>query len=156
MTDAFDVAIAIDDGYLVSEERVRQVIQAVLVHERVSSGAGLALVVTGDEQVRQLNLSYRGIDRATDVLSFALQEGDVLIGPDEAQSYLGDVIVAFPTAERQAAAAGHDVVDELTLLLVHGCLHLLGYDHADDAEQTIMWRRQREILTELGLPDLEP
>jgi probable rRNA maturation factor len=89
------------------------------------------------------------------VLSFAAQEEaegmDVFISAPEAQNYLGDVVISFPTAERQAAAVGHSLIDELCLLTVHGVLHLLGYDHASPEEEADMWARQAQILASLSV-----
>ncbi len=97
--------------------------------------------------MRELNSAYRNIDSATDVLAFALNEGEF---PDPNPEMFGDIVVSMETAARQAAAAGHSTGKELACLLVHGALHLLGYDHegsAEDAER--MARREREILETL-------
>jgi probable rRNA maturation factor len=137
----------------VPAERLVQVIAATLRHQGADQGE-VTLVVAHDDLLRQLNRDYRGIDEPTDVLSFAAQEEaegqDVFISAPEAQNYLGDVVISFPTAERQAAAVGHSVADELCLLTVHGVLHLLGYDHASPDEEADMWARQSQILA--GLP----
>ncbi len=74
----------------------------------------------------------------------------MFISAPEAQNYLGDVVISFPTAERQAAAVGHSVAEELCLLTVHGVLHLLGYDHASPEEEADMWARQSQILASLS------
>jgi probable rRNA maturation factor len=107
--------------------------------------ADVTIVLTDDEQVRALNRQYLGIDAPTDVLSFPTDE----IDPDSGELYLGDVIISYPQAAAQAEAAGHSVEAELQLLVVHGVLHLLGYDHAEQAEQAAMWAVQTEILSSL-------
>jgi probable rRNA maturation factor len=85
-----------------------------------------SIVLTGDAQIQDLNRIYRRKNRPTDVLAFAQREG---VHGDKAGSILGDVVVSVPTTRRQAAAAGRDVLSELTMLLAHGLLHLLGWDH---------------------------
>ncbi len=149
-----NIDVQIDPAYLAHApaERLVQVIEATLRHAGAPDGE-VTLVVATDELLHQLNLNYRGIDAPTDVLSFAAQEEaegqDVFVSAPEALNYLGDVIIAFPTAERQAAAAGHSIADELSLLAVHGVLHLLGYDHASADEEADMWARQSQILASL-------
>src|SRR5579864_3747386 len=86
----------------------------------------VSIVLTGDRQIRQLNKIYRRKDRPTDVLAFALREGE---HGDLAGPLLGDVVMSVPTARRQAAAAGRELLEEITTLLAHGLLHLLGWDH---------------------------
>jgi probable rRNA maturation factor len=90
------------------------------------------------------------MDQPTDVLAFAAQEGEAFVLPEGEPPYLGDVIVSYPTALAQATEAGQPVTAELALLVVHGCLHLLGYDHAEPDEQARMWARQGAILDSLA------
>ena len=90
----------------------------------------LSLVLSGDEQIHELNKIYRGKDRPTDVLAFPMREGDFgRLHAGLPSSLLGDVIVSVPTAERQARAARRDVLAEITMLVAHGLLHLIGWDH---------------------------
>lgn len=116
--------------------------------QRAYSGdtAEVTVVLTDDDQVHALNRQYLEIDAPTDVLSFPAGETD----PDSGELYLGDVIISYPRALAQAEAAGHPVEAELQLLVVHGVLHLLGYDHAEEDEQVAMWGMQAEILASLG------
>jgi probable rRNA maturation factor len=109
----------------------------------LEQGAELTLVLTDDDQVHALNRQFREVDAPTDVLSFPA--GDV--DPDTGRLYLGDVIISLPRALAQAEV--HSLEDELRLLIVHGVLHLLGYDHADEQEQAAMWAAQAEILARL-------
>ena len=118
-------------------------------------GAALALVITDDEALRALNRAYLGIDAPTDVLSFGGESPDFVSAPD-AEPYLGDVVISYPRAQAQAAAAGHAVDDELALLVVHGVLHLLGYDHVRPDDKAAMWEQQAHILAGLGLADIQP
>lgn len=106
----------------------------------------LSVALVDDDQMRELNANWRGKDQPTDVLAFAQREGDAL-GETE---LLGDVVVSIPTAQRQARERAHSVEDEIRELLVHGILHLLGYDHEISPEEADrMFARQREVLAAL-------
>ena len=148
-----DVQIAPDQASQVSAERLQAVARAVLQAEgRTGAGpAELTLVITDDEGIQALNRDFLGYDTPTDVLAFAAQEesGPFVAAP-EAGAYLGDVIVSYPRALAQAGEHGHSPEQELTLLVVHGILHLLGYDHADDEGKAAMWARQDAILDSLS------
>ena len=102
--------------------------------------AELSVLLTDDDGIQALNRQWRGVDTPTDVLSFAFGEVE---GPGE--DVLGDIVISLPTAARQAAEHGHGVEDELWVLLVHGLLHLLGYDHQDDEEEREMVAKTREL-----------
>ncbi len=117
--------------------RARAMLDALQMHE-----AELSLVLTNDEQIHKLNATYRKKDRPTDVLAFAQREA-AHEGANAA--LLGDVIVSVPTARRQAAEAKRDVLAEVTMLVAHGLLHLLGWDHDTDARDRKM-RDKTEIL----------
>jgi probable rRNA maturation factor len=95
----------------------------------------LSIVLTDDDQIRKLNRIYRNKNRPTDVLAFAQREGE---HGDQAGHLLGDVVVSIPTARRQAEAAARDLGSELTMLLAHGLLHLLGWDHETPAKDRAM------------------
>jgi probable rRNA maturation factor len=95
----------------------------------------LSILLTGDTQIQKLNRIYRKKNRPTDVLAFSQHEGEL---GDRADRLLGDVVVSVPTARRQAEAANRDLVSELTMLLAHGLLHLLGWDHETPAEDRRM------------------
>lgn len=154
------ITIQVDEPFLdlVDEANLTQVLTQLLIHvERPT--AALTLVITDDESVQELNRDYRAVDAPTDVLSFAAQESDPTaptladLPPElaaELAGYLGDVIIAYPYAERQAAHYQNSVAAELRLLAVHGVLHLLGYDHATPAEEAAMWALQSTILTPFG------
>ena len=110
--------------------------------------ADLTLVLTSDAQIQTLDRDFLGKDAPTDVLSFPAFETD----PETGRCYLGDIIISVPRAEAQAIAAGHPLESELSLLVVHGVLHLLGHNHSAAEEKTRMWAAQSEILTRLGIP----
>jgi probable rRNA maturation factor len=104
--------------------------------------AELSIVLTGDNQIQLLNRIYRKKNRPTDVLAFAQRDGT--LGRDTSR-LLGDIVVSIPTARRQAEARGSDLVSELTMLLAHGLLHLLGWDHATPAEDRRMRRETQRL-----------
>jgi probable rRNA maturation factor len=108
----------------------------------------LTLVLTGDAQIQALDRDYLGKDAPTDVLSFPACETD----PETGRRYLGDIVISVPRAEAQSIAAGHSLEAELSLLVVHGTLHLLGHDHTGVEEKKRMWSAQSEVLTRLGIP----
>ena len=129
----------------VPAERLKAVAEEVLRHEH-SSGQ-VTLVVTDDQGIQELNRDFLGIDAPTDVLAFSAQEGErAFVAAPEASSYLGDVIISYPRAVAQAGEMGHSLKLELNLLIVHGLLHLLGYDHAEEGEKALMWATQDKIL----------
>ncbi len=113
----------------------------------MDEGASLTIVVGDDSLLQQLNHEFLGIDAPTDVLSFPSDE----IDPETGSQYLGDIIISLERAQRQADAAGHPLASETRLLVVHGVLHLLGYDHAGLEEKKRMWLLQAQILDSLGL-----
>ncbi len=112
-----------------------------LKQQQIAPPATLTLLLSDDMQLQQLNRDYRGFDKPTDVLSF--ENGEELPGMG---LYLGDIAISVETAVRQAAEAGHPLLQELRLLTIHGVLHLLGHDHAEAEEKAQMWAAQDEIL----------
>ncbi len=111
----------------------------------------LSLTLTDDEHIHALNKKFRGIDRATDVLSFAFRESDEpeIIGTDF--EILGDVIISLERAKVQAEEFGHSFKREVIFLEVHGLLHLLGYDHMEESERQEMETEQKFIMEKLGI-----
>ncbi|MFW5709264.1 MAG: rRNA maturation RNase YbeY [Chloroflexota bacterium] len=134
-----------DRAFAIREERLRDAAQAVL-HLHQEADASLTIVITDNESVKELNRQYRGIDAPTDVLSFPSD-----LPPEAEETYLGDLIIAYPYARAQAEGEGHPLDDSLSLLVVHGTLHLLGYDHDTMENRTEMWSRQAEALQSLGI-----
>jgi len=116
-------------------------------------GSELSIALIGDDEMRRLNRDWRGKDRTTDVLAFAQREGEGAPAAAGAPGLLGDVVLSLPTAERQAAERAHGVERELAELLVHGILHLLGFDHErSPAEARRMFGKQREVLAAVTRP----
>jgi probable rRNA maturation factor len=110
-------------------------------------GAELSVVLCDDAFIQPLNRVWRSRDRPTDVLSFAQREGEQA---DPEDPVLGDVVISVQTASRQAEERGHDLDHELRVLLVHGILHLLGYDHEEDADAEEMEALEHDLLGELA------
>lgn len=117
----------------------------------VPADAELAIVLSDDAQLQALNRDYLGIDAPTDVLSFPASELD----PETGARYLGDILISVPRAAAQAEARGHSLIAEAQLLVVHGVLHLLGYDHAESEEKAQMWAAQAQVLERLGLGNIK-
>jgi len=105
--------------------------------------AELSILLCDDRTIRSLNRRYRKTNRSTDVLAFPMQEGP---GPASQSGLLGDVVISLPTASRQAAEHDRPIVHEVTFLLAHGLLHLLGYDHANKREERDMKARTEDLL----------
>ena len=138
---------------------LRRLAVRVLRAEGVAPPAEVGLVVTDDETLRDLNRRYLSLDEPTDVLSFGQEPFDELrarpfdrvraepfVTPPDGVRRLGEVILSYPTAERQAQEAGHSVQEEAAHLVVHGLLHLLGYDHEDPDDERRMRAREEELL----------
>jgi probable rRNA maturation factor len=129
----------------VPSELIERAAGATLAHENVQ--ADLTVVLTDDTQLQQMNREYLGVDSPTDVLAFPASDTD----PDSGALYLGDVLISIPQARAHAQVAGHPLASEVQLLIVHGVLHLLGYDHGQPAAKIRMWAAQAEVLQDLGL-----
>lgn len=113
----------------------------------------LSVVLCDDAFIHPLNRDWRGKDRPTDVLSFSQREGEES-DPDD--PLLGDVIISLETAARQAEEHGHSLAVEVRVLMIHGLLHLLGYDHEDDVEAEEMEALERDLLSDLPPPPESP
>jgi probable rRNA maturation factor len=123
--------------------QIRRAAKVALLREGASD-AELTILLTSDERIRTLNRQYRGKDKPTNVLSF----------PAVAKAaYLGDMAIAYGTAAREADASGKPVLHHVLHLVVHGALHLLGYDHEAPKEAEAMESLETKILAEMGIPD---
>jgi len=131
----------------IPENLLENTAQYVLVELSKEKEADITIAIEDDEQLKSLNLQFLGIDSPTDVLSFPSDE----IDPDTGNKYLGDIIISLPTATRQAQVAGHSLENEMQLLVVHGMLHLLGYDHITPETKMEMWAIQARFLNHLGV-----
>jgi probable rRNA maturation factor len=135
----------------ISPAKLKKAALKTLEHQSVPKTPNMTIVLTDDSQLQALNRDYLGMDAPTDVLSFPSEETD----PETGKRYLGDILISVPRAAHQAKAAGHPLEAETQLLVIHGVLHLLGYDHAGSDEKKLMWQAQREILDSLGLGPIE-
>ena len=128
---------------------LRRVAEQVLTAQGADSDVELGLVITSQERVRQLNKSYRGKDEPTDVLAFYMTSaaGEIFVVPPDGVHHLGEVIISFPRAVIQAEEHHHSIKKELAILIIHGVLHLLGYDHEELEQERQMREREAEILS---------
>ncbi|MFC2015557.1 rRNA maturation RNase YbeY [Chloroflexota bacterium] len=139
------VQIAPDFAGDLSPHKLKQIAEASLHHEGRTGQA--TLVITDDQGIQTLNRDFLGIDVPTDVLAFPAQDDSdgFVFAPGE-EHYIGDVIISYPRALQQAQELGHPVEHEICLLIIHGFLHLLGYDHTSEEEKAAMWGRQAILL----------
>ena len=146
----FAVEIQNDKNYPLNPVQLADAAKMVLSQHELHTDSGLTVVLVDDDYIRNLNLQFRGIDAPTDVLSFSADPPPVTIEGEP--PYLGDIIIAFPYAAAQAQQLGHALNDSLVLLVVHGTLHLLGYDHNSLANRNAMWSAQEAALVALSIP----
>jgi len=127
---------------------LRKTARAVLNAENAGRKSEMGLVITGQDKIRELNKRYLDEDAPTDVLSFPMEQsgGGDFINPPDGALQLGEVIISYPQAAKQAAERGHSVETEVALLIIHGILHLLGYDHDIPAWKKKMRARESAIL----------
>jgi probable rRNA maturation factor len=128
------------------EDVVRKAAEKALLVEE-SEDCEVSIFLTDDDEIHRLNKIYRGVDRPTDVLAFAMREG---LDGELNREILGDVVVSLPRAEEQAGIHGHSLQVEMSLLVSHGVLHLLGYEHDQRDNLLVMQQKQRDILHLLG------
>ena len=145
------------------EELARTVIEAALDDVGCPYEAEVNLLLTMNEQIHEMNLEFRGIDRATDVLSFPmvdyeqpgefnfLEEADEYFHPEKGELLLGDIVKSKEKVIEQAEEFGHSIEREFAFLIAHSVLHLTGYDHIEEEERLVMEDRQRQILSKLNI-----
>lgn len=144
-------------------ELAEEVAEAVLDYENCPYESQVELLLTDNEEIRRINQEFRKIDRPTDVLSFPmvdfgspaeydfLEEDDSLFDPETGELMLGNIVISKEKVISQAEEYGHSVKREYAFLIAHSMLHLLGYDHMEEEERTVMERKQREILKKLKI-----
>ena len=135
----------------INQVKTRELIKKVLQHLKVDEKTEISVLFTDDQFIKSLNNKYRGIDKPTDVLSFSLQEGAFKSLEFESDKLLGDIIISVETAQRQADNLNHSMEKELAVLLIHGLLHLTGYNHEEDKDYYIMREKESEILKIIAL-----
>ena len=132
-------------------EKLNQAASAIFEAEGVDmERAEISLTLVSLEEIRELNRDYRDVDRETDVLSFRQYEG-VEEMPEEGELCLGDVVICLDKVKSQAEEFGHSFEREFVYLFVHSLLHLLGYDHMEDDEKTVMRAKEEATMKEINL-----
>lgn len=142
------------------ESIIEKTIKMCMKSEQLDKNYDVSVLIVDDEEIRSINKEHRNIDKSTDVLSFPMadfkdgqlisDEGDYDLEMDEL--ILGDIIISAETAKRQAETYGHSFEREMAFLTAHSCFHLLGYDHMEEDEEKVMFKKQEDILKEIGLP----
>jgi probable rRNA maturation factor len=146
------IGIQVEEKFrgLVDGGGVRKIVRQILKAEGVAPPYEVSLVFTDSETVKQLNRDYREVDEPTDVLAFCMLPqkgvGDSFAYPPDGVTHLGEVIISCPQALEQARGQGHSPKRELALLIIHGILHLLGYDHEEPEEESKMREKERQLL----------
>lgn len=143
-----DVFLANEQRLAFDEARLAALARHTLTSEEVDEGAELSILFVEADHIRKLNARFAGDDYATDVLAFPMMDDD----EDDETLMLGDVVVCPQIASNNARDLGHGLDDELAALVVHGTLHLLGYDHEQDDDKRKMEARVAEILLEFQVP----
>ena len=129
-------------------ETIENLLNFVVEKEKLNNCV-FNIIITDNEYIHKINKEYRGIDRPTDVISFALEDNKDFIEPEF--RVLGDIYISLDKAKEQAELYGHSFLRELSFLTVHGLLHLLGYDHMEKEDEVEMFKKQDEILNEFGI-----
>lgn len=132
------------------EDDFLKIIDTTLKHLKIDDDVELSAIIVDDERIHQINNEYRHIDRATDVISFALEDSDQFYVEGMPRS-LGDIFISIDHAINQAEEYGHSLKREMCFLFTHGLLHLLGYDHMNEEEEKEMFALQDEILNQLDI-----
>ena len=126
------------------------IIETALGYLHIEDDVELSCIIVDDQRIHEINRDYRHIDRATDVISFALEDNDQFYVEGMPRS-LGDIFISYDHACMQAKEYGHSIEREMCFLMTHGLLHLLGYDHMSEDDEKEMFALQKEILNQLGL-----
>jgi len=129
------------------EEEVEKIADLAAIAALEDVKADLSIAFCDNPYIQDLNAQYRRIDHPTDVLSFSSEE----INPESGNRYLGDIVISLSQARSQAEIAGNLLKSEVAMLVVHGILHLRGYDHDDSQEKKEMWEKQASILLTMGI-----
>lgn len=138
----------------ITPQYIRTIAKKALKIEKPDERIELGILITDDDEIRSLNKQYRGIDTTTDVLAFALDEKNEsidFINVPDGIIHLGEIIISYPQALRQASENGSDINNEMALLIVHGVLHLLGYDHTNGQQAHTMQDLEKVILEQLSV-----
>ena len=129
-------------------ETINKLVEFAIKHEKLDN-LEFNIIIVDNNKIHELNKDYRGIDRVTDVITFALEDNKDF--PIENTRILGDIYISLDKARSQAIEYGHSFLRELSFLTIHGFLHLLGYDHMNKKDEEIMFSKQEDILNEYGI-----
>ena len=143
MIDVFSETVELSEA---ERTGIRNAAQAALDSE--GRDGDLTILIDTPERIQTLNREFRHVDAVTDVLTFPAWEGEISLSAD---GYLGDIMICYDRAKEQAEQYGHSLLRELSFLAVHGCLHLLGYDHMTEADERVMREKQTAILNSMGV-----
>lgn len=147
----------VDETEEISKEQLEQItnlLNYAAEKELIEPGTELAIIFVTNDRIKEINAIYRNKDTTTDVISFAMEEtveGEIEISGLEMPRMLGDIIISVPKAREQAEEYNHSFMRELGFLAIHGFLHLLGYDHETEADEKVMFNKQKELLNGYGL-----
>lgn len=126
---------------------LKRLMKFAMKHEKLKN-VEFNIIFVSDEKIHEINRDYRGIDRVTDVISFALEDGENI---PMKERLLGDIYIAVDRAKLQASEYQHSFLREICFLAVHGFYHLLGYDHMEKEEEKLMFQKQEEVLELFGI-----
>lgn len=143
-----EIEIINETNELIDTTDLYKVIEYTLKYENVTN-AIMNVIIIDNEKIHEINLKYRGIDRPTDVISFALEDDKTFV--NTSFRVLGDIYISIDKVYEQASNYNHSVRREISFLTVHGILHLLGYDHMKKEDELVMFSKQEKILEELGI-----
>jgi len=156
--DCMEINVTIENEFKrkITRRLISSTVKSVLTAEKAGDGVELGVLITSKQKIHELNRTYRNIDRPTDVLSFFMipetksAEKGLFVNPPDNIRHLGEVIISYPQAVIQAKEHQHTVAREITILLIHGVLHLLGYDHEKTDDEKQMKSREEAILSSMN------
>lgn len=149
----FTIDIQNEHDYAIDSARLQHAAMTVLSQHDVDANSSISVVINTNDAVQALNQQFRGVDAPTDVLSFPAEPLPPDLQADDSEAYLGDLVIAYAYAKAQAEREGHPLADSFALLVVHGTLHLLGYDHDTPDNRAEMWAAQAQALRALNIDE---
>ena len=142
MENTFEIFNETDCDLEQEIDQLHEFITFILKEEKLEN-VEFNIIFIDNPRIHEMNLTYRGVDRPTDVISFALEDNKTI---DLGVRLLGDIYISIDKAKEQATSYGHSLRREISFLAVHGLLHLLGYDHMTEEEEKVMFAKQEELL----------
>jgi probable rRNA maturation factor len=152
-----EISIYIESKLDIPNEKAwfKAIIRQIMAALNITAPSELGLVITNNKVIQQLNKTYRDKDEPTDVLTFymlpqqKLKEEVTFVVPPDGISHLGEIVISYPQAVYQADQKSHDIRHELLILIIHGVLHILGYDHEQPEEEKVMNAKEEEVLAKV-------